>query len=245
MKIIASEKFKSRLILFSMLIFIFTGITVGFDYVSDKNDVNDVFDFSEDITVIIDPGHGGIDGGTSAKDGTVEKDINLSIALKLNDILKSKGFDTVMTREDDRSIHDENADTIRKQKVSDIKNRLSVIENTPNCLFVSIHQNYFEDPKYFGTQVFYSKNNPESAVLADSVRRSVIKNLQPDNKREIKQSGKEIYLLYHSSAPSIMVECGFLSNSEETEKLKNEEYQKQMALTVAEGISDFINKKER
>lgn len=245
MKIIASEKTISKLFLLSVLSSIIIIIAIGIRYSSVYN-VIDTLSESNEITVIIDAGHGGIDGGTSAIDGTVEKDINLSIALKLNDILKSFGIKTIMTRTDDRSIHDEGLNTIRSQKVSDIKNRLKIIQTTPNAIFVSIHQNHFDNSKYYGTQVFYSKNNPESKILAETLRTSIINNLQNDNKREIKESGKEIYILYNSLAPTIMVECGFLSNEEDTKLLKDEQYRQEFAFFTALGISEYINNlKER
>ncbi|MCR4615178.1 MAG: N-acetylmuramoyl-L-alanine amidase [Clostridiales bacterium] len=192
-------------------------------------------------TVIIDAGHGGVDGGAQSKDGTLEKDINLSVSLMLNDMLKCFGINTVMTRTEDISIHDDNAESIRQKKISDIHNRMKIINNTPNCIFVSIHQNHYTSSKYSGTQVFYSKNDPRSRLLADSIQKSVVSKIQPDNKREVKPSGTEIYLLYHSNAPAVLVECGFLSNAEEANKLKDNEYQSKMSFAVACGILDAVN----
>ena len=192
-------------------------------------------------TVIIDAGHGGVDGGAQSKDGTLEKDINLSISLKLNDILKCFGVGTIMTRTTDISIHDKDADTIRQKKISDIHNRMKIIDSTPGGIFVSIHQNHFTSEKYSGTQVFYSKNDPRSKLLAESIQKSVVKNIQPENKRAVKPSGTEIYLLYHSNAPAVLVECGFLSNAEETNKLKTEDYQSKISFAVACGIIGAVN----
>lgn len=245
MKIIASKESLSKIFLFSILSALIIVLAIAIRCVSFGK-VLEAMSENNEVTVIIDAGHGGIDGGTSAKDGTIEKNLNLSIALKLRDTLEAIGIKTVMTRTDDRSIHDDGAKTIREQKVSDIKNRLKIIQTTPNCVFVSIHQNHFQSSKYYGTQVFYSKNNPESKVLADTIRKTIVNNLQKDNNRELKQSGKEIYLLYHSIAPSVMVECGFLSNENDTRLLKDEQYQKEFAFFTALGISDYINSiKER
>lgn len=243
MKVIAPKKFKTRFYLAVSLIMIFSLLTVG-TYLTDKIAVDTTSGNLSDKTVIIDPGHGGFDGGTSAADGTIEKDLNLQIALKLNEILNSMGIKTVMTRTDDTATNDDSAQTIRQKKVSDIKNRLKIIEETPDAIFVSIHQNHFEQSKYSGAQVFYSKNNPHSLTLAENIRFRFVTVLQPDNTREIKQSGSEIYLLHHSAAPSVMVECGFLSNSEETKKLKDESYQRNLAFTVAIGIVDYFNQTE-
>lgn len=189
--------------------------------------------------IIIDAGHGGVDGGSSGADGTVEKDINLSIALKLRDMLEFYGYETVMIREDDRSIHSEDADTIREKKVSDLHNRLNIINSTDNCLFISIHQNYFEQSKYSGTQVFYSPNNSESEKLAQVMQETIVDMIQNDNTRQIKQAEKSLYLLYNAQKPAIMIECGFMSNEKELSLLKSDDYQKQMALSITNGILKY------
>ena len=154
------------------------------------------------------------------------------------------GVETKMTRTDDISIHNSTAKTIREKKVSDIKNRLKIINETDNSIFVSIHQNHFSVSKYNGTQVFYSKNNPLSQSLANSIRQPIITYLQPENSREIKESGSEIYLLHHAQKPAVMIECGFLSNFEETQKLKDKSYQKKLAFLIAIGIFDYLNSSE-
>lgn len=194
--------------------------------------------------IIIDAGHGGADGGAVASDGTQEQYLNLDIALKINSYLSELGYKTVLTRSDNNSIHDTDADTIRRQKVSDIHNRLKIIESYPDSVFVSVHMNYFTESKYNGTQVFYSPNNTGSEKLAQHIQNSVVTLLQPDNTRQIKQSDTSIYLLYHSSVPSVMVECGFLSNAEETEKLKNDNYRTQMAESICKGIINYLNSAE-
>ena len=244
MKIIAAKNIKIKLVLFAMLFAILGSLAAGTGIVYRMTAIDASSDKIKTKTVIIDPGHGGIDGGTSAADGTLEKDLNLKIALKLNDMLKSMGINTVLTRTEDISIHNESAKTIRQKKVSDIKNRLNIMNNTDDAIFVSIHQNHFSDSKHSGTQVFYSKNNPCSRVLADSIRLPVISYLQPDNTREIKPSGTDIYLLYHAQIPAVMVECGFLSNKPEAEKLKDEEYQRKIAFLIALGIVDYFKSTE-
>ncbi len=244
MKVIAPNKIKIRFYLGIVLVIIFSVLTVG-SHIIDKLAVDMVSsDNFQNKTVIIDAGHGGIDGGTSASDGTVEKNLNLQISLKINEILMSMGVKTVMTRTDDADLSDENASTIRQKKVSDIKKRLSIINETEDAVFVSIHQNHFTQEKYSGAQVFYSKNNPQSRDLAEKIRFQLITVLQIDNTREIKQSGSEIYLLHHAKVPAVMVECGFLSNYNETQLLKNEEYQQKLAFTISMGIIDFLNQTE-
>lgn len=241
MKIIAAEKIKIRFYLLITLIFIFSTLIIGSGYVIKKATVNVSASNSHfNRTVIIDAGHGGPDGGTSADDGTLEKDINLQIAHKLNKILMAMGVETVMIRTEDISIHDDSAETIRQKKVSDLKNRLDILNNTDNSIFVSIHQNHFSSSKYSGAQIFYSKNNPQSHKLAESIRLPIVTFLQTDNTREIKRSGSEIYLLNNAQAPAVMVECGFLSNWSDTQNLKNEKYQQNLAFVIAIGITDYI-----
>lgn len=240
MKIVISYKARNKIVLSAILVLILGSVSFGSVAVSKMMAVNASSSQTINTTVIIDAGHGGPDGGTSADDGTLEKNINLQIALKLENILKSMGINTVMTRTEDISIHDESANTIRKKKISDLRNRLSIINNTDDSVFVSVHQNHFSESIYYGTQIFYSKNNPESSVLANSIRQSVISVLQKDNTREIKQSGTDIFLLHHAETPAVMVECGFLSNAEETAKLKDENYQRKLAFMIAIGICDYL-----
>ncbi len=197
---------------------------------------------SNNPVIIVDAGHGGEDGGTQSSSGIIEKDINLEIAEKVNSILMSLGYDTIMIRSDDTLIYDSDCDTIREKKVSDIHNRMTVIEENPNSIFLSIHQNYYIESKYYGAQVFYSPNNDESKVIAELLQNSIIANIQPDNTRKIKESGSEIYLLYHSETPAVMVECGFLSNAGEAQLLSDKEYQKKMSLAIAAGITEYFNK---
>ena len=191
--------------------------------------------------IIIDAGHGGKDGGAVAADGTQEQYINLSIALKMNEYLTDKGYKTLLVRDDDNSIHDESAKTIREQKVSDIRNRLKISEQYDNSIFVSVHQNMFTQSKYHGTQVFYSPNNPESEVLASHIQQSVVSKLQPDNTRQIKKCDKSVYLMYNTNAVAVLCECGFLSNNDELAKLKEDNYQKSIAAAICDGIIEYIN----
>lgn len=244
MKVVTTVKTRTKLFLFGILFSVFGLLSLGTVYTVTQSAVDASINTVNYKTVIIDAGHGGVDGGTSADDGTLEKDLNLQIALKLNEMLNSFGVKTVMIRDTDISVHDDTAKTIRQKKVSDLKNRLDIINNTEDSVFVSIHQNHFGESKYNGTQIFYSKNNPDSQKLADCIRMPVVSYLQPENTREIKQSGTEIYLLYHSRIPSVMVECGFLSNAEETVKLKDEKYQQQLAFIISLGITDYFTKTE-
>lgn len=191
-------------------------------------------------TVIIDAGHGGDDGGAIGIDGTVEKDINLDIALKLEKLLKFYGFDVIMTRTEDIMTCDDGLDSLRKRKVSDIHNRFDVLEKNPDAVFISIHQNKFEDNSQHGTQVFYSGNNDESKLLAESIQNSIVSVLQPDNSRVVKKSGSGIYLLYHAKLPAVLVECGFISNPAEVKKLNDENYRMKIAFLIADGLIKYL-----
>ena len=187
--------------------------------------------------VLIDPGHGGMDGGSSGADGTRESDLNLAVSLPLRDMLALMGYEVSMTRESDVSIHDEGADTIREKKVSDMRNRLKLY-NAAEAV-ISIHQNTFTQTKYWGTQIFYAPANPESQRLADCLRGRVISALQPDNKRELKRGSPDIFLMDGAKQPTALVECGFLSNPSDLEKIKDPEYRKVFALALAAGYVDW------
>ncbi len=228
-----------RAIGFAVTFVLFFSLTVMLNFVGVFSNVVTVTADAKPV-IIIDAGHGGEDGGTQSEDGVLEKEINLAISFKVNEILLEKGFDTVMTRDGDYLIYDESASTMREKKVSDIHNRMKIVEESGNCILLSIHQNYFTESKYSGTQVFYSKNNPDSKILADEIQKSVVNALQPDNTRQIKESGTDIYMLYHSVVPSVMVECGFMSNKAEAEKLKDEDYQKEMAQAIVDGLISYI-----
>ena len=195
-------------------------------------------------TIVIDAGHGGADGGAVSSDGTKEDAINLAIAQKLNEMLSCMGINTVMTRNDENSIHSATAKNLRQQKVSDIHNRMDIMNSTDNALFVSIHQNFYNDSSLWGTQVFFSGNNPESENLAKNIQSRVIGLLEPENDRVVKKSGSSIYLLYKATKPAVLVECGFLSNPSETAKLKDEDYQSQMAFSIMCGILDYLSEKD-
>lgn len=188
--------------------------------------------------IIIDAGHGGEDGGAVARDGTLEKNLNLDISLKLNNILSVLGYKTKLIRKTDTAIHT-SGDTIRDRKVSDIRNRFNIMNTSGNCIYISIHQNKFSDELVRGAQTFYSPNNHKSKELADFIQKSILSQLQKDNNRIIKKSGTDIFLLYNATKPAVMVECGFVSNARELNCLKNTDYQSEMALSIAMGIINY------
>lgn len=187
-------------------------------------------------TVIIDPGHGGIDVGTVGIDGSLEKNINLSISLDLYDYLMVSGINTVLTRDGDYEVYRAGEKRIK----SDLYNRMDFINSVPDSILISIHQNHFENEAEWGTQVWFSPNDEISPTLADKILRSVKKNIQPENKRENKVSDNSYYILYKAQKPSVMVECGFVSNKNENNKLQDKEYQKDMAYSILAGICEDV-----
>ncbi len=233
------KKYKLLTIIIIFLFLIIISILILYTSLCNHNAVITSAGVTSFDTVILDAGHGGADGGAVAPDGTEEKLINLQITLKVKAILELYGYNVVLTRTDDNSIHDEQATSLRQQKVSDIRNREKIIQSHPSAIFVSIHQNKFYDASVCGAQVFYSKNNTLSQYLAQSISDSIVAEIQTDNPRQIKKSGTEIYLLYHSQIPSVMVECGFLSNYEDLSKLKNDSFQKMLAIAIVKGIVNY------
>ncbi len=226
------------LLVFCLFIIYVLLIIIAFyniDYFSEVNAV-----VPKDLTVVLDAGHGGEDGGAVANN-VVEKDINLSITNKIYDLFICNGFNVIRTRNTDIMLNSEGS-SLRERKVSDMKNRLNLFDNNSNNVIISIHQNKFTQEKYNGSQVFYSPNNPKSKNLAESVRGNIVNLLQPDNSRECKQATNSIYLLYKTKNPAIIVECGFISNYIEAQKLKDENYQNKIAFAVFSGFLEYYNK---
>lgn len=195
--------------------------------------------------LVIDAGHGGEDGGAVSSDGTMEKDMNLDIALRLQQLLVLSGCDVTLTRDSDKAIYEEGAESLKSKKVSDMKKRLAIFNEDPEQTVISIHQNKFPQSQYSGTQVFYSGQKQESNLLAESIKASVVGMLQPQNTRETKKADKNIYLLYNAKVPAVIVECGFLSNSEELAKLKTEEYRQEMAFAIYCGYLNYYNQNQQ
>ena len=196
-------------------------------------------DTAPPLTVVIDAGHGGEDGGASSASGVLEKDLNLQIATRLCDLLKSNGVNVVMTRTEDILLYDKTVDYKGRKKALDLAARQKIAEETENCIFVSIHMNAYPQPQYRGLQVWYSPNTPESQTLASLIQRTVTDALQKENNRQIKRATSSIYLLHHLQIPAVLVECGFLSNSEEAALLASEEYQQMLASLLCLAIMEY------
>lgn len=185
-------------------------------------------------TIIIDPGHGGEDGGTVSASGQKESAVNLQISKRLDDLLHFYGVDSVMTREEDISVHDSGAKSIRQKKNSDIHNRVALVNGIDNALLISIHQNSFPETKYHGMQVFYA--NEASKELAKRMQEHVRLFLDPENKRQVLKVHSSVYLLNHITCPAVLAECGFLSNPTEAQQLHSDSYQKKIAITIASAL---------
>lgn len=197
-----------------------------------------------DKIILVDPGHGGIDGGAVSKIGTLEKDINLKISLKLKDQLEKKGFKVVMTRCEDKGLYSESG-RIRAKKIEDLNNRCKLKESTNCDVFISIHLNMFEQSKYYGAQVWYSKEG-ESSEFAHIIQGNLKKDLDNNNNRKEKcANGAYKILRSYDYIPSVLVECGFLSNLAEEEKLKTDSYQEEIAKSLTKSIEEFFNMKEQ
>jgi len=189
--------------------------------------------------IVIDPGHGGVDGGATSCTGKLESAYNLEIALRLRDVLHLLGYPTRMIRTTDTSIYTK-GDTIAAQKMSDLKERVRIVNESDRNILISLHQNNFSDSRYSGAQVFYPDTGG-SRALAEAMQHALVRTLNPGSNRKIKQA-KGIYLMEHIENPGILVECGFLSNPEEEHKLGSPEYQKKLCCVIAAVTAEFLEK---
>ncbi len=187
-----------------------------------------------DQTLILDAGHGGEDGGAVSLSGAAESGINLAIVLRMNQLLGLYGITPILLRSEDISLHDSSAQTLREKKVSDLHNRVAAIEAQENATLISVHQNTFSSTKYHGAQVFYT-NEALSLPFAQLTQDVLRESLDPENTRKPKPIPDSVYLMKHITCRAILVECGFLSNPEEDQRLQSADYQLQLAsaLTAA------------
>lgn len=190
--------------------------------------------------VIVDAGHGWPDGGVSGADGTAECDLNLIIAKKLVPLLEQSGCKVIMTRTEKNGIYDSTARTIREKKVSDMHKRKDIRDNSSADVFISIHQNHFEQSKYYGAQVMYDKDNPEASRLASCIQKQLINVLDNNNKRKPAPAASSKFITNSAPIPTVIVECGFMSNPKELELLKTDSYQDQVAWAIYLGIVNYF-----
>ncbi len=191
--------------------------------------------------IVVDAGHGGVDGGMAGTDGVDEKDINLSIAWKLRDALKDSGFEVIMTREGDEGLYEEGSS---QKKVQDLQNRCKIIAEASPALTVSIHQNSYTDPSVCGPQVFYYSTSQEGKRLAEVLQEVLNQALSVDNGRKAK-GNDSYYLLKRSEGVLNIVECGFLTNPKEAELLQEEAYQQKVADALCLGIRQYLSEEPR
>ena len=189
-------------------------------------------------TIVIDPGHGGVDGGATSCTGILESRFNLEIALRLNDLLRFLGHDTVMIRTADISVYTK-GETIAAKKASDLKERVRIVNEQDNALLLSIHQNNFPDSRYAGAQVFYA-HTPGSQILAKKLQTDLVKYLNPGSRRLEKKSNG-VYLMEHIKCPGVLIECGFLSNPEEEANLRREDYQQKLCAVIASTVCEYLS----
>lgn len=225
---------KRKIELFMVLFLLIGAIVASYklsewtaDVVKDKVAVID----REEPVIVIDPGHGGEDPGKVGVNDILEKDINLQISMKVRDLLEEVGITVVMTREDDK---------VPDRKKEDLGERVELINKTKPTLALCIHQNSYTTPDIFGAQVFYHTKTEEAEDIATLVQESM-RAIDPNNKREIKENDT-YYMLKFSEVPTIIVECGFLTNPTEAQKLTTEEYQNEVAFAICEGIVKWLDK---
>ena len=220
-------------------------LTLYISVIKAENNIVNVIAESDnqyDITVIVDAGHGGEDSGAVAFDNTYEKEINLSITKKITLLFDIFGINYVSLRNSDVALGDASFPTVRERKVSDIYKRFEIINSYNNSVLLSIHQNFFPLENYSGTQVFYS-DSEEAEIIAQCIQNKIVKMLQNTNTRKIKKTSKDIYLLDKAIRPSVMVECGFMSNNLELSLLKDKIYQQKMSYLITRGMMNYLYQK--
>lgn len=221
-------------------------ITILF-IVKIKNTSEDVMKYMPvtDKTIVLDAGHGGIDPGAMNKDKTVlEKDINLQITMKIKELIEASGGNVILTRDKDVSLYEEGNNKTTRQKYNEnLKNRKKIIENSQADMFISIHLNSFEDSKYYGAQTFYPAGKEDGKSLAQIIQTELKRVADNTNNREIKPR-EDLYLIKENQMPSVLIECGFLSNENEAKLLADEEYQEKIAWAIYVGIQKYFNEYE-
>lgn len=188
--------------------------------------------------IVIDPGHGGFDPGKKGTRGKDEKDINLAISIYLKEYLLQGGYEVIMTREEDVDLYEKDGSG-RRAKTIDLTNRKKIAtKNNPNAI-VTVHVNSFPESKYYGAQTFYAKNNEKSQRLALIIQEELIRVLDKENKRTALEKD-DVYMIKGLDIPAVLVECGFLSNPEEEQKLNDPKYQQKVAYSIYVGLDRYL-----
>lgn len=218
-----------------ILFFLTAGIILG---IMNNESILSVFNILGTNVIVIDPGHGGVDGGAVSKNGVKESDINLSIALKLKELAQADGWKVVMTRETDEGLYSKHG-SIRNKKAEDLMNRKKLIRKTRPDVAVSIHLNSFPDPSCMGAQTFYPPESSESKALAETIQEKLIQGLDCPKKRTA-LAKRDVAILKDCIVPVVLVECGFLSNEREEKLLQQDEYQSKIAQSIYFGIMKYF-----
>ena len=226
-------KFKTVLLIVITIV-LAIGITI---YLSNNAIIANTIPATNKI-VILDAGHGAPDYGTESSSGTTEQELNLAITLKLQQLLEQSGTKVVLTRSDDNGIYEIDKDSIRSKKISDMKNRVYIGNNSDADIYVSIHMNYYAESQYSGWQTFYQSNNEKSKRLATIIQQSLNENIGQNKRAPMAIKGA--YIMDKVQIPAVIVECGFLSNKSDEEKLKTDEYQSKLAWGIYIGIQKYF-----
>lgn len=190
-------------------------------------------------TVVVDAGHGIPDEGAESSNGTTEAETNLKIALKLQNLLEQSGCTVILTRSDENAIYDIDSKTLKQKKISDIRNRVKIGNESSADIFVSIHLNKIPQQQYDGWQTFYKQGSEEGEKLAKSIQTNLNESIQKENNR-VAKTIDNVYIIKHVEIPTSIVECGFLSNPEEEKLLLEDEYQNKLSWGIYNGIIDYF-----
>lgn len=212
----------------------------GFAFEKADLRADEVAKIAEKNTVIIDAGHGGEDCGAIGVSGVYEKDLNLEVAMMVGELLTEQGYTVVYTRTDDKLLYTEAENIKGIRKISDLKNRCKIGAEYSSSIFISIHMNSFGDARYSGLHAYYAPDDSASERLAYTIQNKVRADIQPNNNR-VPKPGKNMYLLENLENTAVLIECGFLSNTEECKKLSEKEYQKQLSFSIVCGIIEYMN----
>ncbi len=232
---------KKRIIFLTLAIFLPIGMFM-FQTATNINTSKTVATMATPVsskTIIVDAGHGGEDGGAVSNNGVSEAEINLKIALKLQQLLEQSGSNVVLTRSDNNAIYDVDKKTLRDKKNSDIRNRVKIGNGSSADIFVSIHLNKIPENQYYGWQTFFKDGNEDGKRLATCIQNNLNETMQKENKRTPLKINN-VYIIKHVEIPTVIVECGFLSNSEEEKQLQQEEYQTKLAWGIYNGIMEYF-----
>lgn len=227
-------KLIALILIFSISIYLIDGITIKEKEMLEVTSIP-----TSNKVIIVDAGHGTPDEGAESKNGTTEAEINLKIALKLQNLLEQSGTTVLLTRSDSNSIYDLDSKTLKQKKISDIHNRVEIANENHADLFVSIHLNKISQSQYYGWQCFYNTKNEKSKTLAESLQASLNEAIQKENDRKAMKLDS-VYIMKKVEIPISIVECGFLSNPEEEQQLLSDEYQNKLAWGIYMGINNYF-----